>query len=61
MIQPADPLAFSKGFEQAFSQQQSAFEADIQERKRIAEETDAALAAAYGMACLLYTSPSPRD
>jgi len=52
MIQPADPLAFSKGFEQAFSQQQSAFEADIQERKRIAEETDAALAAAYGMADL---------
>jgi hypothetical protein len=52
MIQPADPLAFSKGFEQAFSQQQSAFEAEIKERKRIAEETDAALAMAYSVADL---------
>jgi len=52
MIQPADPLAFSKGFEQAFSQQQSAFQADLEERKRIAQEADDALANAYAMADL---------
>jgi len=52
MIPPADPMAFSRGFEQAFSQQQSAFQADLEERKRIAQEADDALANAYAMADL---------
>jgi len=50
MIQPADPLAFSKGFEQAFSQQQNAFQAELEKRERLAKEQDDALAAAYSMA-----------
>jgi len=50
MIPPADPMAFSRGFEQAFSKQQSAFQADLEERKRLAQEADEALANAYAMA-----------
>jgi len=50
MIPPADPMAFSRGFEQAFTQQQSAFQADLEERKKLAQEADEALANAYAMA-----------
>jgi len=50
MIPPADPMAFSRGFEQAFAQQQSAFQADLEERKKLAQEADEALANAYAMA-----------
>lgn len=51
-IQPADPLAFSKGFEQGFSEQQAKFQADLEERQRLAKEADDALAQAYAMADL---------
>jgi hypothetical protein len=51
-IQQADPLAFSKGFEQAFGQQQAAFKADLEERERLAKQADDALASAYAMADL---------
>jgi len=52
MIPPADPMAFSRGFEESFSKQQSAFQADLDERKRLAQEADEALADAYAMADL---------
>jgi len=41
-IQQADPLAFSKGFEQGFGEQQAKFQADLEERQRLAEEADKA-------------------
>ena len=49
-IQQADPLAFSKGFEQGFSEQQAKFQADLEERQRLAKEADEALAKAYSIA-----------
>lgn len=51
-VQPADPLAFSKGFEVAFEKQQLAFKNDLEERERLAKEADDALANAYAMADL---------
>jgi len=46
----SDPTAFSRGFDVAFQKQQQAFQADIEERKRLAKEADDAMAAAYSMA-----------
>jgi hypothetical protein len=48
----SDPTAFSRGFDVAFQKQQQAFQADIEERKRLAEEADRAMAMAYEMSDL---------
>jgi hypothetical protein len=48
----SDPTAFSRGFDVAFQKQQQAFQADIEERKRLAEEADTAMAMAYEMSDL---------
>jgi 6-pyruvoyl-tetrahydropterin synthase len=48
----ADPLAFSKGFQQTFSYFQNEYKKEKEERDRIAKEQDQALAKAYNTADL---------